>query len=172
MDTTSELPDHRSYTSITMEGEAAVGQIAIWAAWLEQNLVDLCAELINGRDLSIGHAVTANMSTASMISLAKKLVSESATISPEDKARTLAVLVQAKAALEQRNKVLHATVGGTLEPGMTAFYNSRRRMVPGVDGKLPQLEAALRSPSDLNDIGAQVHKAMDDVWECHASFGL
>ena len=97
---------------MTQEGEAAVGRIAIWAAYVEQHLVDLCAELINDSNAGIGHAVTANMSASSMIQLAKKLLVESNTISAENKTETLAALVEAKSALEQRNKILHATVGG------------------------------------------------------------
>jgi hypothetical protein len=46
-----------------------------------------------------------------MMQLAKKLLSESATVSPEDKAEFLAALTEAKSALEQRNKILHATPG-------------------------------------------------------------
>src|SRR5438874_1059456 len=42
------LPDYRTYTSMSMEGEAAAGRIAIWAAWLEQTLAYFCSALING----------------------------------------------------------------------------------------------------------------------------
>lgn len=164
----SELPDHRTYTAMSMEGEAAIGRIAIWAAWVEQHLVDLCAELINGDNLGVGNIVTVNMSASALIQLAKKLVSESATVSPENRVDTLAALTAAKAALEQRNKVLHATVGGSLLEGKTAFYNSRRKRF-GTGPLAGQLEAAHHGPADLDQIGAHLYRAMEDIFECHLS---
>lgn len=160
-----EKPDHRRYTAMDAEGEAAVGRIAIWAAYVEQNLVDLCASLINS-NFEVGYAVTANMSASSMIQLAKKLLSESQRVSPKNKARTLAALAEAKAALEQRNKILHATVGGSLEKGKTAFHNSRRKKAPAAAGKLPQLEAAFHGPEDLDEIGARLYRVQEDLWDC------
>jgi hypothetical protein len=167
---TPERPKHRTYTAMTQEGEAAVGRIAIWAAYVEQHLVDLCAELINESDAAVGHAVTANMSASSMIQLAKKLLVESDTTSAENKATTLAALTEAKAALEQRNKILHATVGGSLIEGTTTFWNSRRKRF--TSGPLVgQLEAAQHSPEELDAVGARLYKAMDDLWECYLSVG-
>jgi hypothetical protein len=165
-------PQHREYTSMTTEGEAAVGRIAIWAAWLEQHLVDLCAELINGDNPKVGNVVTANMSASGLIQLAKKLVSESSTVSHENRANTLVALTEAKAALEQRNRILHATVGSSLMEGMTTFYNSRRKTVPGKAGGLPQLEAAQHSAADLDEIGARLYQVMDGVFESHTSIHL
>lgn len=144
---------------MTQEGEAAVGRIAIWAAYVEQHLVDLCAELINESDAAVGHAVTANMSASSMIQLAKKLLVESDTTSAENKATTLAALTEAKAALEQRNKILHATVGGSLIEGTTTFWNSRRKKF--TSGPLVgQLEAAQHSPEELDAVGARLRRWM------------
>lgn len=163
---TPKKPDHRRYTSMTTEGEAAVGRIAIWAAFVEQHLVDLCAGLINGSNFEVGYAVTANMSASSMIQLARKLLSESETVNPTNKARTLEALTEAKAVLEQRNKILHATVGSTLEKDMTAFYNSRRKKVPAAAGGLRQLEAAHYGPADLDAIGARIYKVQEDLWDC------
>ncbi|WP_146617522.1 hypothetical protein [Arthrobacter globiformis] len=165
---TPELPDHRTYTAMTQEGEAAVGRIAIWAAYVEQHLVDLCAELINEGNAAVGNTVTANMSASSMIQLAKKLLLESDTTSAENKAVTLAALTEAKAALEERNKILHATVGGSLVEGSTTFWNSRRKRF--TSGALAgQLEAAQHSPAELDALGARLYKAMDDLWECYLS---
>jgi hypothetical protein len=165
--TAPERPEHRTYTAMTQEGEAAVGRIAIWAAYVEQHLVDLCAELINKGDATVGHTVTANMSASSMIHLAKKLLAESDTTA-ENKAGTLAALTEAKAALEQRNKILHATVGGSLVEGTTTFWNSRRKRFTS-GPLLGQLEAAQHSPAELDAIGARLYKAMDDLWECYLS---
>jgi hypothetical protein len=162
---TPEKPDHRRYTSLDAEGEAAVGRIAIWAAFVEQSLVDLCASLIND-NFEVGYAVTANMSASSMIQLAKKLVSETQSVSPKSKAHTIALLTEAKGALEQRNKILHATVGSSLEKGKTAFYNSRRKKAPAPAGKTPQLEAAFHGPEDLDEIGARLYKVQEDLWDC------
>lgn len=167
----SELPDHRTYTAMTVEGEAAVGRIAIWAAWVEQHLVDLCAELINGDNLGVGNVVTANMSASALIQLTKKLVSESEAVTPEAKAATLAALMEAKAALEQRNKILHATVGGSLLEGKTAFYNSRRKRF-SAGPLVGQLEAAHHGPADLDEVGARLYKAMEDIFESHLTLWL
>lgn len=150
-------PDHRTYTSMTTEGEAAVGRISIWAAWLEQHLVHLCVELINEDAAKVGAIVTANMSASSLIQLAKKLLAEYETIVPEVKVTTLAALNESKAALEERNKVIHATVGGSLVDGKTAFWSRRK------------IEAAHHSPVDLDEIGARLYKAMDDVWDSYLS---
>ena len=150
---------------MSAEGEAAVGRIAIWAAHVEQGLVDLCASLINS-NFEVGYAVTANMSASSMIQLAKKLVSESETASAKNKAHTLAALTEAKAALEQRNKILHAAVGSSLEKDKTAFYNSRRKKAPAAAGKLPQLEVAFHGLEDLDEIGARLYRSHEDLWEC------
>jgi hypothetical protein len=153
---------------MTQEGEAAVGRIAIWAAYVEQHLVDLCAELINEGNAAIGHTVTASMSASAMTQLAKKLLVESDTTSSESKATILAALTEAKAALEQRNKILHATVGGSLVEGTTTFWNSRRKRL--TSGPLVgQLEATQHSPAELDAIGARLYKVMDDLWECYLS---
>ena len=162
---TPEKPDHRRYTSLDGEGEAAVGRIAIWAAFVEQGLVDLCASLIN-RNFEVGYAVTANMSASSMINIARKLVSESPSVSAKNKMHTLNVLTEAKGALEQRNKILHATVGGSLEKGKAAFYNSRRKKTAAPAGQLPQLEATFHSSEDLDAIGARLYKIQMDLWDC------
>lgn len=42
------------------------------AAYVEQHLVDLCAELINEGNAAVGHAVAANMSASSMIQLGEE----------------------------------------------------------------------------------------------------
>lgn len=162
---TPEKPDHRRYTALDPEGEAAVGRIAIWAAFVEQSLVDLCASLIN-TNFEIGYAVTANMSASSMIQLAKKLVSESHSMSPENKAQTIAVLTDAKDALEQRNKILHSTVGGSLEKGKAAFSNSRRKKAAAPPGQSLQKEAAFHGSEDLDKIGAHLFQVHEKLWDC------
>lgn len=158
-----EIQEHRTFTGMPTETEAAVGRIAIWAAFVEQNLVDLCASLINS-NFEVGYAVTANMSASSMIQLAKKLVSESKTVSDEDRAEVLALLTEAKAALEQRNKILHATVGDFQFEGKTVFTNSRRKKRPAAAGELPQVEAAFHGLEDLDDIGALLYRVQEDLW--------
>jgi hypothetical protein len=163
MEAEPAIQEHRIYTAMTLEGEAAVGRIAIWAAFVEQNLVDLCASLINS-DFEVGYAVTANMSASSMIQLAKKLVSESKTVSDEDRVEVQALLTQAKTALEQRNKILHATVGDFMFEGKTAFYNSRRKKGPAAGGQQPQVEAAFHGVEDLDEIAARLFRASEDLW--------
>ncbi|MET3932241.1 hypothetical protein [Arthrobacter sp. OAP107] len=119
--------------------------------------------LINS-DFEIGYAVTANMSASSMIQLAKKLVSESKTVSDQDRAEALALLAEAKAALEQRNKILHATVGDSMFEGKMAFYNSRRKNGPAAAGQQPQVEAAFHGAKDLDEIGARLFRVSEDLW--------
>lgn len=158
-------PEHHLFSGMTMEGQAAVGRIAIWAARVEENLVAMCASLINS-NVEIGHAVTANMSASSMIDLAKRLAAESETLSPEDKADFLAALREAKAALGQRNKILHAATGELIFNGKTTFTNTRRKKVTVAAGQLPQVEAASHSPEDLDEIGARLYRASEDLWGC------
>jgi len=110
MEDDTEVPEHRLWVGMTSEGEAAVGRIALWAASVEENLTDLCVSLINPLDHEVGHAVVANMSASSMIQLARKLATDSDAARVEDRAEILAMLTEAKAALEQRNKILHASV--------------------------------------------------------------
>jgi hypothetical protein len=106
---------------------------------------------------AVGHNMTANMSASSLIQLAKKLLGESDTTSAQNKAITLAAPTKAKAALEQRNKILHATVGGSPVEGTTTFWKSRRKRFNS--GPLVgQLEAAQHSPVELDAIGARLYK--------------
>lgn len=65
------LPDYRTYTSMSMEGEAAVGRIAIWAAWLEQTLAHFCSALIDG-GASVGSTLTEGMTASELIQTSKR----------------------------------------------------------------------------------------------------
>lgn len=153
------LPDYRTYTSMSMEGEAAVGRIAIWAAWLEQTLAHFCAALINGR-AGVGTTLTEGMTASQLIQTSKKLaLSVYSPLSPELQDRVVKVLAMAKQALEQRNRILHASVGGSLTPDTTAFF-SRRLNAKGL------MEAAVHSPAELDVMGAKLHAAMEEVWDC------
>ncbi|MFX1822188.1 hypothetical protein PV768_20645 [Pseudarthrobacter sp. CC4] len=153
------LPYYRTHTSMSLEGEAAVGRIAIWAAWLEVTLADFCAVLIDART-GVGTTLTDGMTGSQMIQMSKKLaLSPYSPLSPELQQRVVTVLASAKRALEQRNKILHASAGGSLTPGSTAF-SSRRRNAQG------QLEAAIQTPEELDTMGAQLHAAMEEVWDC------
>lgn len=163
MDEYLEVQGHRAYVGTTSEGEAAVGRIAIWAASVEQNLADLCAELINGSNLVVGHTVTANMSAFGMIDLAKRLLAESDTICVENRADTVAALNEAKAALGQRNKILHATVGEIMFGDKTAFFN-RRKKGPAAAGQQPHWETTLHGVKELDEIGARLFRVSEDLW--------
>lgn len=162
MEADPEVQGHRAFIGATSEGEAAVGRIAIWAASVEQNLVDLCASLINS-DSEIGYAVTANMSASSMIQLAKKLVTDSKTASDEDRAEVQALLTEAKAALEQRNRILHATVGEIMFEDKTAFFN-RRKKGPAAAGQQPRWETTLHGVEELDEIGARLFRVSEELW--------
>lgn len=153
------LPDYRTYTSMSVEGEAAVGRIAIWAAVLEQTLAHFCSAIINGRT-GVGTTLTEGMTASQLIQTSKRLaLSVYSPLSPELQERVGKVLVNAKQALEQRNRILHASVGGSLTPGTTAFF-SRRLNAKGL------MEAAVYSPGELDLMGAKLHASMEEVWEC------
>ncbi|MEW1857003.1 hypothetical protein AB0282_11890 [Pseudarthrobacter oxydans] len=162
MDEYLEVQGHRAYVGMTSEGEAAVGRIAIWAASVEENLTDLCASLINS-DSEVGYAVTANMSASQMIQLSRRLVTDSKTASDKDRAEVQALLTEAKAALEQRNKILHATVGELMFEGKTAFSN-RRKKGPAAAGQQPRWETTLHGVEELDEIGARLFKVSEDLW--------
>jgi hypothetical protein len=160
---TTELPDHRKYTAMETEGEAAVGRIALWCAWLEQTLVDLCAELINGDNLGIGNAVTLNMSASGMVQLAKTLIYGSDSISEQNKAEAAIRLAAAKVALEKRNGVLHSAVGSSLLEGKTAFWNGKRKRFKKDHPEAGKLMYVQLSLEELDEIGASIYKAMDEL---------
>ena len=153
------LPDYRAYTSMSMEGEADVGRIAIWAAWLEQTLAHFCSALINGR-AGVGTTLTEGMTASQLIQTSRRLaLSVYSPLSPELQDQVVKVLATAKQALEQRNRIVHASVGGSLTPGPTAFF-SRRLNAKGL------MNAAVHSPGELDVMGAKLHTAMEQVWEC------
>lgn len=153
------FPNYRTHTSMSLEGEAAVGRIAIWAAWLEQALAHFCSALINGRT-GVGTTLTEGMTASQLIQTSKKLaLSVHSPLSLELQGQVVKVLAAAKQALEQRNKILHASVGGSLTQGATAFH-SRRLNANG------QMQAAVHSPGELDGMGAKLHETMEAVWEC------
>lgn len=153
------LPDYRAYTSMSLEGEAAVGRIAIWAAWLEQTLAHFCSALINGRS-GVGATLTEGLPASQLIQTSRRLaLSVYSPLSQELQDRVVGVLANAQQALQQRNKILHGSVGGSLTPGTTAFF-SRRLNAMGL------MEATVHSPEELDEMGARLHSVMEEVWEC------
>ena len=170
MDTEIDVTDdqgHRTYTGMTSEGEAAVGRIAIWAARVEHNLVLLCVRLINSDDHRIGYGVTANMSASAVIELAKKLVTGSTSTSDEDRADVLAMLTDARAALVQRNQILHASVSELMFGGKSSFI--RRKKGHADDGQDPFWDLTSRGVDELDQIGAQLFN-VSEVLEAHLEF--
>lgn len=148
-------PDHRTYTSLDSEGEAAVGRIAIWAAWLEQSLAQLASTLTNGVNGS-GSIITNDMMASKLIDLSKKLLkNEYAAIPQALQDKTAEALTRASAALQQRNQILHGTVGGTMIPGSTAFYSRKR---PG--------DANFHSAAELDVMGERLHSSMEEIFDC------
>lgn len=163
MEEETEVQGHRLWVGTTPEGEAAVGRIAIWAASVEENLVELCVSLINHLDPEVGYAVVANMSASSMILLARKLATDSDAVRDEDRAEVQAMLTEAKAALEQRNKILHASVGEVMFGGKTAFRH-RRKKGAVASGTQPRWETTLRGLDELDEIGARLFRVSEDLW--------
>lgn len=163
MEEDAEVQGHRLWVGTTSEGEAAVGRIAIWAASVEDNLVELCVSLINHLDHEVGYAVVANMSASSMIQLARKLATDSDAVRDEDRAEVQAMLTEAKAALEQRNKILHASVGELMFEGKTAFRHRRKRGSVA-SGPQPRWETTLHGLDELDEIGARLFRVSEDLW--------
>lgn len=148
-------PDHRTYTSLDPEGEAAVGRVAIWAAWLEQSLADLVSTLIDGVN-GAGPIVTNDLMASKLIDLSRKLLkNEYADIPQALQDKTAEALTRASAALQQRNQILHGTVGGTLIPGSTAFHNRKR---PGT--------AHFHNAAELDVMGERLHASMEEIFDC------
>ena len=146
---------HLSYTALTPEGEAAVGRIAIWAAWLEFSLSHLVITLLNG-SYGASSIVTRDSTASKLIELSKKLLkNKDAKIPPELQARTSTLLADAAAALKDRNEVLHGMSGGSMIPGSTAFTNRKR----------PD-EVALYNAEELDNIGKRLHCTMEEIYEC------
>lgn len=148
-------PDHRTYTSLDSEGEAAVGRIAIWAAWLEQSLAELVSSLINGVNGS-GTTITKDMMASKLIDLSKKLLKNDYASIPQDlQHKTTEALTRASLVLQQRNQILHGTVGGTLIPGSTAFHSRKR---PG--------EPNIHNVAELDAMGERLHSSMEEIFDC------
>ncbi|MDV2980534.1 UNVERIFIED_CONTAM: hypothetical protein Q9R71_25480 [Actinomycetes bacterium ARC8] len=158
-----EVQGHRAWVGTTPEGEAAIGRIAIWAASVEENLVHLCSRLINIDDHEIGYAVTANMNASAVIDLARRLVIDSKTTSDEDRADVMAMLTEAKAALVERNRILHASLGELMLGGKMLF-RSRRKKGPVPDGENPRWESTLRGLDELDAVGARLFNVSEDLW--------
>lgn len=159
----SEVQGHRAFVGTDFEAQAAVGRIAMWAAMVEDNLVELCARLVNSDDREVGYAVTVNMNASSVIQLARKLITHSKTASAQDRAEVLAMLTEAKAALEQRNKILHGTVGPLMFQGKTVF-NHRRKIGPVPAGQNPVWQQTSLGIDELDEIGARLFTVSDELW--------
>ncbi len=125
--------------------------------------MELCVSLINHLDPEVGYAVIANMSASSMILLARKLAIDSDAVRDEGRAEVQAMLAEAKAALEQRNKILHASVGELMFGGKTVFRH-RRKKGSGAPGPQPRWETTLRGLDELDEIGARLFSVSEDLW--------
>lgn len=158
MEENAAVQGHRVYIGTTPEVEAAIGRIAIWAAFVEDNLVELCARLINSDDHEAGYAVTKNMSASSVVQLARRLVTDSKRVSPKDTAEVLTMLTEAKAALEQRNRILHGRVGELMFEGKTTFFHRRKRG-PVPVGQTPAWYSTSLGLEELDEIGARLFNA-------------
>lgn len=147
-----DIGTHRM-TSLTIDGEAAMGRIAVWAAYLEQNLADLVGEILG--DLRMGQTITEGMAASRTIDLAAKLLDGMAGISPGDQEHISTTLREARAALKERNAVLHAQVGSTLD-GVGASFSSYRKM---------ERHFQIRTDKELDAIGERLHKVGWEVFD-------
>jgi hypothetical protein len=160
---TTEVQGHRVFVGTNLEAQAAIGRIAIWAAYVEDNLVELCARLVNSDDREVGYAVTVNMNASSVIQLARKLITRSKTASAKDKTEVLTMLTAAKAALEQRNKILHGTVGPLMFQGKTVF-NHRRKSGPVPLGQNPGWQQTSLGIDELDEISARLFNLSEELY--------
>jgi hypothetical protein len=158
-----EMQGHRVFVGAAPEGEAAIGRIAIWAASVEENLAHLCARLINTDDNDIGYAVTANMSASSVIDLARNLVVGSKAVSDEDKVELVATLAEARAALVERNRILHASLG-EIRMGGKMLFTSKRKKGPVPEGENPRWESIWRGLDELDAVGARLFNVSEELW--------
>jgi hypothetical protein len=123
-----------------------MGRIAVWAAYLEQNLADLVGELLG--DLKMGQAITEGMTSSRTTDLFSKLFDEVAGIFPQDQQYVSTTLCEAKAALKERNAILHAQVGSASAAGAASFNSYRRR----------EFHSQIRTDAELDVIGERLHK--------------
>lgn len=98
-----------------------------------------------------------------MIQLARTLTTSDA-VRDEDEAEVQAMLTAAKAALEQRNKILHASVGELMFEDKTAFRH-RRKKGSVASGPQPRWETTLRGLDELDEIGARLFRVSEALWE-------
>ena len=73
------------------------------------------------------------------------------------------MLTEAKATLEQRNKILHASVGEVMFGGKTAFRH-RRKKGSIASGPQPRWETNWRGLDELDEIGARLFRVSEDLW--------
>lgn len=151
--TTEGIPDHIAYTSLDIEGQAAVGRIALWAAWVEFSIAWLCNYLISDR-YEKGAVVTRNMSAGGMLKLSRELVKASPQLK-EDSTRILDLLTRVQSALDDRNEVLHGSVGGALDAlngDRLAAFHSRKNN-----------QAVLLTNDQLDRKGKRLHELLDEL---------
>lgn len=154
-------PAHHTYTSLDSEGVAAVGRVAIWAAWLERALADLASCLIDGVN-GTGPIVTNDLMASRLVDLSRKLLKNEYTAIPQAlQEKTSGALTRASAALQQRNQILHGTVGGTFIPGSTAFHSR----------KLPD-SPSIHNAAELDAMGARLHASMEEIYDCYGDIFL
>lgn len=158
------MPDHQDLTAMPLENEAAVGRIALWAAWVENAIGIVCGALVNNEFPVVGNVVTANMRAAAMADLAKNLLKEARAMPEQQRDQILAALVEGKAALEQRNRVLHASVGGSLFPEKTAFYRRKRDFQRNFWAGDPVTEHL--GFEELDAIGKRLYDAANALLDC------
>lgn len=160
-----EQPDHVKYTSLSIEGQAAVGRIAIWAAWIESGVANLVMEMVAGENRA-ARIVTRDLGVAKLMQLSRELVRNPHTPYSEESQEALnSVMTRAKSALEKRNKILHGAIGSALESGSVAFH-SRRAAPTGLSNivhvftevELDQLSAELfQLTTEVLDLESRIY---------------
>lgn len=141
------VDNHRA-TQLSMEGEAAIGRIAVWASLLERNLEELTQRL-RGSSPS-----DAPLSGSRAITEAKALTRGCAALKPADAAQIMKVLKESKELLKSRNIVIHAVVGTSMKRGAATFRTH------------PKNPDRVLTAADLDQFAKQLHSTAWEVFDC------
>lgn len=141
------VDDHR-ITQLSATGEIAIGRIAVWSSLLERNLGELAQRL---SEFSLAEPPSPG---SRAIKAARRFLKSCVLLSPVESKQILKVLNESYELLEQRNHVIHATIGTSLHPGALTFRNQRKNL------------DQIHTDEDLDAIAKQLHGLAWDVFDC------
>lgn len=148
-------------THLTPEGEAAVGRIAIWAAAVEQNLVDLI-RFLEGTDLVTNKKKNVTLTASASVKKNRILVRDSAVLLPDEQREVYRILDKVGELLRERNAVIHAMVGTSAKADAATFRSPR-----GNPDRTLTVDDLVHLAERLNDIAWQVFDCQVLVARAH-----